>query len=264
MVIALHNASVCIADKTLLDSVSTAFECGHVTAILGPNGAGKSTLMALLTGQRLPNEDGAVHWHGQPLTNHPPAQLARQRAFVAQDSQVAFEFTVREVVSLGRYPHRSCIAMDEGCIVDEALHTTQVAHLGRQPVSTLSGGEKARVQLARALAQVARPGKAPARWLLLDEPTAALDLQHQHQALSAVERWASTPETGAVAVLHDLNLALRYCKHCVLLGDGQVVASGLTAEVLKPAQIQALWGVRAVPVQGDKKMLQYLFEPIWT
>jgi len=139
------------------------------------------------------------------------------------------------------------------------------------------------VQLARALAQVARPAinqinqinqqnlPAAVRWLLLDEPTAALDLQHQHHVLAAVQRWAATPSTGAVAVLHDLNLALRYCSHCVLLDAGRVVASGPSAEVLTPEQIQALWGVRANPLwlaapenspKEAKKVLQYLFEPL--
>ncbi|MBW8723199.1 MAG: heme ABC transporter ATP-binding protein, partial [Polaromonas sp.] len=143
-----------------------------------------------------------------------------------------------------------------------------VEHLQHRALNTLSGGEKARVHLARALAQVWEPvggvaGDMPVRWLLLDEPTAALDLQHQHRMLQLVRAWATAQGVGVVAVLHDLNLALRYGHRCVVLQGGQVVGSGATAEVLTPFCIEKVWGVVAHPVAtqgGAPGPRQYLFD----
>ena len=256
---------VSVSGKTLLQAASAQFSAGQVTAILGPNGAGKSTLMAVLSGQRQPSS-GEVCLAGQALAAHAPAELARVRACVAQETQVAFEFTVREVVELGRYPHRRQPSRHEAAIVLQAMQATQVDHLAERALNTLSGGEKARAHLARALAQVWEDvGNNRARWLLLDEPTAALDLQHQHRMLQLARDWACQQGVGVVAVLHDLNLALRYSDRCVVLQGGRVVASGVTPEVLTPACIEKVWGVSAqvVPeVAGSAHRLQYVFEPV--
>ncbi|MFI5445432.1 heme ABC transporter ATP-binding protein [Polaromonas sp. UC242_47] len=256
---------VALPGKTLLQGVSAQFSAGQVTAILGPNGAGKSTLMAVLSGQRQPSS-GEVCLAGQTLAAHTLADLARVRACVAQETQVAFEFTVREVVELGRYPHRRQPSRHEAAIVLQAMQATQVDHLAERALNTLSGGEKARAHLARALAQVwDNVGDHSARWLLLDEPTAALDLQHQHRMLQLARDWACEQGVGVVAVLHDLNLALRYSERCVVLQGGQVVASGLTPKVLTPACIAKVWGVhaQAVPALGGlAHRLQYVFEPV--
>ncbi|MDB5965709.1 MAG: Hemin import ATP-binding protein HmuV [Polaromonas sp.] len=264
-----QEVSVSVAGHTLLCGVSAWAAPGQVTAILGPNGAGKSTLMSLLTGQRRPSS-GTVRMAGQALDALDPAELARVRAFVAQDTQVAFDFTVREVVDLGRYPHRRHPSAAEAGIALLAMQATDVAHLAGRSLNTLSGGEKARAHLARALAQVWEPVQPPSgtgrgtvagRWLLLDEPTAALDLQHQHRALQLARQWADLHGVGVVAVLHDLNLALRYSARCVVLQQGRVAAAGITAEVLTPDCIEAVWRVRAHPVSGGGTLpLQYVFE----
>ena len=254
--------------KTLLRNTSACFNAGQVTAILGPNGAGKSTLLSLLTGQREP-VNGLVRLGGQPLAAHPRERLARVRACVAQETQVAFDFTVQEVVELGRYPHRRHPSRQEAHIVAQAMQATAVDHLAKRALNTLSGGEKARAHLARALAQVWEPmvgiaGQSQTRWLLLDEPTAALDLQHQHRMLQLVRDWAVGQGVGVVAVLHDLNLALRYSDRCVVLQEGEVVAGGASAQVLTPECIAQVWGVRAqaVPVQdGAAPCHQYVFGP---
>lgn len=258
---------VAVPGKTLLQAASACFAAGQVSAILGPNGAGKSTLMSVLTGQRQPG-GGQVRLAGQALVGYSPQDLARVRACVAQETQVAFEFTVREVVELGRYPHRGQPARHEAAIAVQAMQTTAVEHLADRPLNTLSGGEKARVHLARALAQVWEPvtgiaGGGSTRWLLLDEPTAALDLQHQHRMLQLARDWARQQGVGVVAVLHDLNLALRYSDRCVVLQGGRLVASGVTDEVLTPACIHRVWGVHAHPVPGGElgQVLQYVFEP---
>jgi len=252
-----------VPGRSLLQAVSAQFIAGQVTAVLGPNGAGKSTLMSLLTGQRQPAA-GHVHLAGKALSAHAPAELARMRACVAQETQVAFEFTVREVVELGRYPHRRHPGRNEADVVLQAMQATAVEHLQHRVLNTLSGGEKARVHLARALAQVWEPlAGQSTRWLLLDEPTAALDLQHQHRMLQLVRAWATAQGVGVVAVLHDLNLALRYSDRCVVLQQGWVVGSGATAEVLTPLCIEKVWGVVAHPVAQQGEALgprQYLFE----
>ncbi|MGH8847574.1 MAG: heme ABC transporter ATP-binding protein [Polaromonas sp.] len=261
------KVAVQVPGKTLLQATSAHFAAGQVTAILGPNGAGKSTLMSVLTGQRQPG-GGHVYLAGRALADYPPGELARLRACVAQETQVAFEFTVREVVELGRYPHRRQPSRHEAAIALQAMQATAVEHLQHRALNTLSGGEKARVRLARALAQVWEPLASsvdhPAvRWLLLDEPTAALDLQHQHRMLQLARSWACGQGVGVVAVLHDLNLALRYSDRCVVLQGGQVVASGATAEVLTPACIRRVWGVLAHPVRCgmEGRALQCVFEP---
>ena len=281
--------SVAIGDKTLLQPTTCAFQAGQVTAILGPNGAGKSTLMSVLTGQRLPDA-GRVQFHGQDLKDCAPAEMAKIRAFVAQETQVAFDFMVREVVELGRYPHRRQPSTQEANIPMLAMQSTQVDHLAARPLNTLSGGEKARAHLARALAQVweatvkpcaalgrpkqAQPPRgaesyAPAsesggsvpRWLLLDEPTAALDLRHQHRMLQLARSWAQDQGIGVVAVLHDLNLALRYSDSALVLANGQLLAQGKTPDVLSPERIGQVWGVAAHPV-SRAGLLQYVFEPV--
>ncbi len=269
------GVSVEVPGKTLLQASSAHFAAGQVTAILGPNGAGKSTLMSVLTGQRQPG-GGQIYLAGQTLAGYRQGELARLRACVAQETQVAFEFTVREVVELGRYPHRRQPSPHEAAIALQAMQATAVEHLQHRAFNTLSGGEKARVHLARALAQVWEPvlvvgsNAAAVRWLLLDEPTAALDLRHQHRMLQLARSWACQQGVGVVAVLHDLNLALRYSDRCVVLQGGQVVASGVTAEVLTPLCIQKVWDVVAHPVKprgyetgGEKvPILQYVFEPV--
>ncbi|SFU34173.1 iron complex transport system ATP-binding protein [Polaromonas sp. YR568] len=256
-----------VPGRSLLQAASAQFIAGQVTAVLGPNGAGKSTLMSLLTGQRQPT-GGHVYLAGKALHAYASADLARVRASVAQETQVAFEFTVREVVELGRYPHRRHPGKRNVDLVQQAMQATAVEHLQHRSLNTLSGGEKARVHLARALAQVWEPvsgiaGESSVRWLLLDEPTAALDLQHQHRMLQLVRAWATAQGVGVVAVLHDLNLALRYSDRCVVLQGGHVVGSGATAEVLTPLCIEKVWGVVAHPVAtqgGAPGPRQYLFD----
>lgn len=263
------GVKVVIGDKTLLAPITCAFKPGQVTAILGPNGAGKSTLMSVLTGQRQPTA-GHVQWQGRALADCPAAELARARAFVAQETQVAFDFTVREVAELGRYPHRKQPSQQEAGIAMLAMQSTHVGALADRALNTLSGGEKARAHLARALAQVwERASPAGVRWLMLDEPTAALDLQHQHRVLQLARAWAQEQGIGVVAVLHDLNLALRYSDCCAVLQRGQLVAHGVTDEVLTPQCIARVWGVMAHPVTLGKASkapaqsgcVQYVFEP---
>lgn len=249
-----------VPGRPLLATVHTQLVPGRVTAILGPNGAGKSTLLAMLSGQRAPRS-GHVWMGGQPVSGKGAQALARQRAVLPQDTAVAFDFTVQEVVEMGRFPHRQRPSRHEARIVTEAMEATGVAHLAGRSINTLSGGERARSHLARALAQIWEPRPDGAtRWLLLDEPTAALDLAHQHHTLALVRRWAVEQGVGVVAVLHDLNLALRYAHDSLLLAPGLPGPRSVqaTAHLLTPGTIAQVWGVHSTPVWAADGVPQYL------
>lgn len=259
MALCCTGVEVRIGTKTLLADASVHLAPGRVTAILGPNGAGKSTLLSVLAGQRVPTR-GSVTLDGRPLADHGMRALALRRALMPQESAVAFDFTAQEIVALGRYPHRRAPGRDEDEIVDDAMVQTDVLALAPRILNTLSGGEKARAHMARALAQLWHPRPDGAtRWLLLDEPTAALDLAHQHSAMRLLRAWAGRG-VGVVAVLHDLNLARRYADEVVVLGgaSGQLV-QGRAAEVLEPALIESVWGTPCQPVTSADGTIQYLF-----
>ncbi len=247
-----------VGDSTLLQGVDLLLKYGEVCAILGPNGAGKSTLLSVLAGLRAP-DTGAVWLNGQPLLTDQLHRVAQHRAVLPQDTAVAFDFTVQEVVELGRYPHRLQPSLQEADIVQAAMAATGVSALAHRPVGSLSGGERARAQLARVMAQIweAPPDGAP-RWLLLDEPTAALDLRHQHATLSTVRRWAREQGVGVLAVLHDLNLALRYADQVWVLDRGRLQVSGAPAEALTPALVQRVWQVQASTVRSADGLSQLL------
>lgn len=247
------------AQGDTLAQVHASMQAGRFTAILGPNGAGKSSLLSILVGLRTAPA-GRVVFKGRTLQQWPAAVLAQHMAFMAQDTQVAFSFTSQEVVEMGRYPHRHHPKADEAHIVQLAMQATGVTHLADREVATLSGGERARVHLARALAQAWHPlPDGSARWLLLDEPTAALDLQHQHACMQLL-RSRADQGLGVVAVLHDLNLALRYAHDVVVVpGGGQAAVAGPCRSVLCPARIQQVWGMRGELLQMQDGVPQYVF-----
>lgn len=230
--------------RTLVGGVSLDVQAGEMVAILGPNGAGKSTLLKVMAGELRPDR-GEVRLLGRPLGHWRSTELARLRAVMRQDTHLEFAFTAREVVMMGRYPHcpNGARAADWD-IVEAALTAAGIGHLAARSYPHLSGGEKARVQFARALAQV-WPGDGQPRLLLLDEPTAALDITHQHSVLAAVRRHAREHRFAVLAVLHDLNLAARYADRILLLDAGRPAALGCPRAVLTPAQLMATYHVAA-------------------
>jgi iron complex transport system ATP-binding protein len=236
---------VVVGGALLLDDVSLSVAPGDVVAIIGPNGAGKSTLLRALAGDVRPAH-GAVRLLGRPLHAWPVQEQARRRAVLPQQSTLAFAFTAREVVLLGRAPHSGGTSGPrDAAIAEGALEAVDAGHLADRWYTTLSGGEQQRVHLARVLAQIWEPIDDQPRFLLLDEPTNSLDLAHQHHTLALARRWARQG-VGVVVVLHDLNLAAQYADRLVLLHAGRVVATGVPKDVLTPAQIAAVFGL---PVQ---------------
>jgi len=230
-----YDAHAVLADASLRAAP------GRVLALLGPNGAGKTTLLRVMAGELKP-QSGTASFDGSELARWKPRELARRRAFLPQDSQLEFPFAVEEVVMLGRAPHIEGSESDEDArIVREALALAGMESFAARDFTSLSGGERQRVQLARVLAQ-AWPRKGCA--LLLDEPVASLDLAHQHDTLRIARDWA---QGGAcvVAILHDVNLALRYADDAVLLKDGRIVADGPVREVLTAERVSEVFSVIA-------------------
>ena len=228
--------------RDLLHDVTLAVAAGEVVAIVGPNGAGKSTLLRVLAGELRPTS-GVASVLGQALPRWKAIDLARVRAVLPQSSALSFPFTAREVVRLGRWPHadRGVDAhADE--ISSAALAAVGLGGWEERLYPTLSGGEQQRVHLARVLAQVWRDGTASPRLLLLDEPSASLDLAQAQLALALVRRFASEGG-GALVVLHDLHLAAGCADRVALLCDGRVIALGEPRVVLTEENLERAYGI---------------------
>ena len=233
--------------QALLRKASIRIQAGEVHAILGPNGAGKSTLLKLLAGE-LRGTRGELSLDGRPLPQWTPAALARRRAVLPQDEQLGFGFLVEEVVALGRLPCPRHAPPREQELLREALAAAGVAGLWGRRYTGLSGGERRRVQLARVLAQVWEPLAEGPRYLLLDEPTASLDLAHQHACLGTARRFAAQGN-GVAVVLHDPNLALAHADRVTLLRGGEVAAAGRPGDVLQAETLHRVFGIDAVLLQ---------------
>lgn len=219
--------------RAILHGVNLEVRAGEVIALVGPNGAGKSTLLAVLSGDRAPDRGRADGPDG-PLTSHRPRELARTRAVMLQEHHLSFPFEVEDVVRMGRAPWRGRPEeADDDRAVTRGIDVAQVAHLTTRRYPTLSGGEKARTTFARVVAQ-------STQLLLLDEPTAALDIRHQERVLTAARDHARAGG-AVVVVLHDLALASAYADRMLLLADGAVVAIGAPEEVLTSERVGAVY-----------------------
>ena len=247
-----NRVSLQIDGVHLVREVSVGIRPGEVVALMGPNGAGKSTLLRLLAGDVAP-DSGGITVDGQALEDVSIIERARRRAVVPQRSSIAFGFTVLETVLIGRYPHGGDQARAADVrIARHALARAGVAEFEARLVPTLSGGELARVMLARALAQI--DGDGGTRYLLLDEPTGALDPAHQHHVLRLLRGTARENRVGVLIILHDLNLAARYADTIVFMRRGSVTACGSPDEVLTPALIAGTFDVDATIVPHPSGM----------
>jgi iron complex transport system ATP-binding protein len=231
----------------VVDGVSVRLAEGALVGILGPNGSGKTTLLRLLSGTRRPSA-GRVLLGGQPLDHLSRREVARRIAVVPQETELAFEYSAIEIVLMGRHPHLGVFTVEgphDLRIAHEALAATGTAHLADRPFHELSGGEKQRIVIAAALAQ-------SASLLLLDEPTASLDLGYQLEVSSLLRRLNQDHGVTMAVSTHDLNLAAAICRDLILMRDGKVLATGPTAEVLTPDNVLALYDVAAdVHVHDD-------------
>jgi iron complex transport system ATP-binding protein len=228
-----RDLTVLLGGRPVLHDVSVAVHPGETVALIGPNGAGKSTLLGALAGDR-PAASGSATIMGHAAASWPPLHLARTRAVLPQSSSVSFAFSAGEVVEMGRAPWAGTDAADaDEEAIAEAMADAGVAEFAGRGIDTLSGGERARLALARVLAQ-----HTPI--LMLDEPTAALDLHHQELTLSLARRRARAG-CAVLVVLHDLGLAAAYADRIVLLDRGRVAADGPPATVLDPDLLSRIY-----------------------
>ena len=228
------------AAPLVVDGVTVRLIDGAFVGILGPNGSGKTTLLRLLSGTRRPTS-GRVLLGNRPLDQLSRREAARQIAIVPQETELAFEYKAIEIVLMGRHPHMGVFAVegpDDIRIAQDALAATGTSHLADRLFHELSGGEKQRVVIAAALAQ-------SANLLLLDEPTASLDLGYQLEISSLLQRLNRDHGVTMAISTHDLNLAASICRELILMRDGRVVAAGPTADVLTPENVNALYDVEA-------------------
>ncbi len=231
--------------RLLLKDIDLAVRPGEFVAVLGENGAGKTTLLRALAGESLAplRAGGRVELAGRPINAWPPRERARLRAVLPQHTEVSFAFTALEVALLGRHPHGATAA--DRAIALQALQLADAAHLAERAVATLSGGERTRVFMAATFAQLWETGFERPRFLLLDEPTGALDLAHQHHLLATARQFAAQRGLGVLAILHDLNLAAQYADRVLVLRDGRLLAQGAPREVLSPSLIAEAFAVAA-------------------
>jgi iron complex transport system ATP-binding protein len=245
--------------RPVLDGVDVSVPTGGLVGVLGPNGSGKTTFLKLLAGLLTP-ASGHITLDGLDITTMDRRTLARRVAVVPQETELAFDYSVLEIVLMGRYPHLQTFELEgpaDLAIARRTLAATGTAHLEQRTFRTLSGGEKQRIVIASALAQFESAPSTPdggdpphedthtTRVLLLDEPTSSLDLSFQLATATLIAELNRTYRTTAVVCTHDLNFAAGLCRDLVLLRDGRVVASGPTDEVLTPATIGAVYDVEA-------------------
>jgi iron complex transport system ATP-binding protein len=251
-----RSLTVVAGGRNILDGVHIDVSAGHVTAIIGPNGAGKSTLLKVLSGDITP-QTGRVTMNGRLLNDWSAEERALQRAVLPQTPELAFSFRTRDVVELGRHPHRGRLSREEDRqAVAGAMLATETATLAERDCKTLSGGELHRAHYARVLAQIWSPlPESRARILLLDEPTASLDLFHQH-AILAKAREIAGQGAAVVAVLHDLNLAATYADTLVAMASGRIDGAGSAVETLTEERLFRVWRVNSEITQLEDGAVQ--------
>lgn len=243
--LAARDLTVELGGRRALSGVSCAVQSGEMVGLIGPNGAGKTTLLRALAGLLAPAA-GEVLLAGHPIRRMDRRRLAARLAHLAHGERPHWPMAVRELVALGRAPHRHSFARPaaaDRAAVQRALDATGTAALADRPATALSAGETARVLLARALA-------GEPEWLLADEPVAGLDPYHQLDVMAQLHGLA-TSGRAVVTALHDLTLAARFCDRVVVLAGGGISAVGAPREILTDARLRAVYGVRAVTGERD-------------
>ncbi|MTB53143.1 heme ABC transporter ATP-binding protein [Lewinella sp. W8] len=240
-----RNITLRLGGRDILKEVSCRVRPGRVTVIMGKNGAGKSTLLNCMAGS-LGADAGAVYLDGQSLQELSPEELSRRRAVLAQSYSLGFPISVAEVVEMGCYGrYYSYTARERKNLVREYLQLLDLEPFAHRAFPTLSGGEQKRVMLAKCLLQLDEGQEdAPKhRYLLLDEPTAALDVEQQFRFVDLATKLARQRGLGVLAVLHDLNIAARFADEILFLREGQTVTMGPTKELLNKKTIKATFDV---------------------
>ena len=234
----VENISLEINGTAILQDITTSFKTGELVGLIGPNGAGKSSLIKTVLGL-VDHKSGSISYDNKPVDEMTLRQRAKILSYYAQGARVHWPLTVETIVALGRLPHMnpwSKLSEQDAAIVQKALEETDTSYLKDRAVTTLSGGERARVLLARVLA-------TDAKFLMADEPTASLDPAHQLQIMDILKDQAASAK-GVCVVLHDLSLAARYCDRLILLHEGHLVADGSPDEVLSDERLNQVFGIK--------------------
>lgn len=244
------GVSVEISGRRVLDGIDLSVHAGEVLVLVGPNGAGKSTLLSVLAGDRSPTS-GRVELDGATLASWPVAERARRRSVLTQSNEVSFPFLTADIVRMGRAPWRGRVEAErDDEAIGEAIAAGEVAAFADRPVTGLSGGERARVAFARSRAQECAIA-------LLDEPTASLDIRHQHRVLART-RERAVAGGAAVVVLHDLGLAAAYADRIAVLDNGRIAAVGTPREVLEPGLLTRVYRHPIDVIDGPRSTLLVL------
>ena len=252
-VIEAHNIHFAYNTEDVLCDVSVTIEQSAFLAIIGPNGAGKSTLLRILGGILRPRQ-GIVCMFGQSINAVERKKRAQHIAFVPQETHFASDFSVEEIVAMGRYPYLGAFQREQKTdrqAIEHALEYTETQQFRLRPINSLSSGERQRVVLARALAQ--QP-----KILLLDEPTSHLDLRHQHAIMEMLTR-LNTEGLTVIIVHHDLNLAGLYCEHLLLMNEGAVYAEGTPHTLLRQTVLHEVYKTDVTVVQHPHKNIPQIF-----
>ena len=244
------NLTVELGGNPIISDVSIDVIPGEFVAVVGSNGAGKSTLLRALSGE-VPVTRGTVELVGRPLADWPAVERALRLAVLPQSSSLSFGLSVQEIVALGCLPMAGRVSGEiQAKVVQDAMAKAEVEAFAERNYLTLSGGEKLRTHLARAMAQILEPIHADPRVLLLDEPTSSLDLRHQMRVLEIVREFTSSG-VGILAILHDLNLASRFADRVFVMHQGRVVASGAPVDVFEPGLLRSAFGIEATLVHVE-------------
>ncbi len=261
MHLSVRDLSFSFGESRVLDKINFEVKDGEFVGLMGPNGSGKTTLLRCMM-RFLAPEKGSIEVDGKSLIEYTPTELARTFAVVPQSSSSDFTFTAYDIVMMGRMPHVDSrfagTSRRDAAIVEKAMRRTNTWQFASKPFSSLSGGERQRVIVARAVAQRSRA-------LLLDEPTVYLDISGQIEVMDLIKQLNREDGTTVIAVMHDVNLAARYCDRIGLLSNGALEAVGSPAEVLTPENIQSVYGmgvvVRKDPFSGSVFVLPHTLAP---
>jgi len=235
-----NNLSLAYKEKTVVQNFDLSIQEGTIVGLIGPNGSGKTTVLRALAGLLIPQR-GDIHINAKNLRGISKQKRARTMGWVPQRESFAWSLKVEDIVSLGRAPHRGWLlpfSEHDRHVIQQALASAELSEFASRPVDELSGGEFQRVLIARALAQ-------EPKILLLDEPTANLDIHHQIQVLDLVQELVRKEKMTAIIAIHDLSLAARYCDQLTLLDHGKTRCAGSPEQVLTPANLSAVFGVDA-------------------
>ncbi|MCA1453642.1 ATP-binding cassette domain-containing protein [Bradyrhizobium sp. BRP22] len=250
----LEHVSFTVAGRTLLEPLTLTLPARRVVGLIGHNGSGKSTLLKLLARQQ-PSSSGTIRFERQPLAAWSDRRFARKVAYLPQQTPQAAGMLVKELVALGRYPWHGALGrfgeVDRRKVA-EAIKLTDIEPFADRLVDTLSGGERQRVWIAMLVAQ-------DAECLLLDEPISALDVAHQIEVLSLVQQLARERNLGVLVVLHDVNMAARFCDEIIALHSGKLIARGSPDQIMTPTQLEAIYGIPmgVVPSPDSNRLISF-------